>query len=135
MSPLGFYMSNPDFSIVIPSFNQGVFLEECLRSIINSAEYAGATCQIIVVDNCSNDITSDILSKYKSYIDVSIVEPDSGQSNAINKGVAYANGRFFNWLCCDDRLSLECFSVLLDVFESDSMPSAVCGRADYIPVK
>lgn len=124
-------MSSPDFSIIIPSYNQGCFLGECITSIVRSANFANVLCQIIVVDNCSTDSTADVLIEHHNAIDKCIVEKDSGQSNAINKGFAYVKGRFVNWLCCDDRLTLEAFANISGVFNSNSGSEVVCGRANY----
>jgi len=124
-------MNNPVFSIIIPSYNQGSFLSDCISSIVKSANFAAVDCQIIVVDNCSTDATTSVLREHRNAIDKCIVEKDSGQSNAINKGFAYAKGRFVNWLCCDDRLTLEAFANIVEIFDSNGGSEVVCGRANY----
>lgn len=104
---------------------------ECIASVIKAAEFAEVDCQIILVDNCSTDQTLDVLHQYDNDIDITIVEPDSGQTNALNKGFAFSKGRFVNWLCCDDRLALEALATLKRTFEDISQPEVVCGRANY----
>jgi glycosyltransferase involved in cell wall biosynthesis len=124
-------MGTPDFSIIIPSFNQGIFLSECIDSIIKAADFANVDCQIILVDNCSTDQTVDVLRQHDKDVDICIVEPDSGQTNAINKGLAFAKGRIVNWLCCDDRLTPQSLAILNREFADSSQPEVVCGRANY----
>lgn len=86
-------------SIVIPSFNQGIFLERTIRSILIQ-DYPNI--ELIIVDNCSSDSTPKLLAEYKSLIDIIVVEPDEGQSDAINKGFSLASGDYLTWLNSDD---------------------------------
>ena len=91
----------PLISIVIPTFNQGHFIEETLRSIILQ-NYE--QLEIIVIDGGSTDSTLQILDRYKDWITYSVSEQDSGQANAINKGLAVAKGEIVKWLNSDDLL-------------------------------
>jgi glycosyltransferase involved in cell wall biosynthesis len=93
--------SSPLFSIVIPSFNQGAFLEECLRSVLNQSY---PRKEIIVIDGGSMDSSREILRKYERRLDFWVSEPDRGQADAVNKGWARARGEVFGWLNSDDRL-------------------------------
>ena len=52
-------------SIIIPSFNQGEYIEETIQSILNQ-DYSNY--EIIIFDGGSRDNTLQILRKYKSYI-------------------------------------------------------------------
>jgi glycosyltransferase involved in cell wall biosynthesis len=94
-------VSSPLFSIVIPSFNQGAFLEECLRSVLDQSY---PRKEIIVMDGGSMDSSREILRKYERRLDFWISEPDRGQADAVNKGWARAKGEVLGWLNSDDRL-------------------------------
>jgi glycosyltransferase involved in cell wall biosynthesis len=91
----------PLFSIVIPSFNQGAFLEECLRSAL---EQSGPACEVMVIDGGSDDASLDILRRYEPRLAFWVSEPDRGQAHAVNKGWARAKGEVLGWLNSDDRL-------------------------------
>ena len=91
----------PRVAIVTPSFNQGQFIEETIRSVLLQ-NYPNL--QYIVIDGGSTDGTAAILDKYSPWIDYWVSEPDRGQSHAINKGLARCNGGWFNWLNSDDYL-------------------------------
>jgi glycosyltransferase involved in cell wall biosynthesis len=93
--------ASPLFSVVIPSFNQGAFLEECLRSALDQA---GPACEVIVIDGGSNDVSLEILRKYEKRLAYWVSEPDRGQAHAVNKGWARAKGDVLGWLNSDDRL-------------------------------
>ena len=98
-------MLNSDFpkiSIVTPSFNQGKYLEETILSVINQ-EYPNL--EYIIIDGGSTDNSLEIIAKYEKYLTFWVSEPDNGQSNAINKGLAKSTGEVFNWLCSDDTLT------------------------------
>ena len=91
----------PRITVVTPSFNQGGFLEETIRSVLLQ-DYPNL--QYIVVDGGSTDGSREILEKYREHIGHVICEPDDGQSDAICKGLAIADGDFFNWINSDDLL-------------------------------
>ena len=92
----------PRISIVIPSFNQRQYVEETILSIVHQGY---PNLQIIVYDAVSTDGTQDILERYKAHFDIFVVEPDEGQSDAINKGMARADGDLLYWLNTDDMLA------------------------------
>ena len=110
--------SLPVVSVIIPSFNQGIYIEQTLLSVF-SQDYPNI--EVIVVDNCSTDSTSDILSLYHDRIDLLIVEPDKGQSDAINKGFTHASGSFLTWLNSDDYFySSRSISEVMNVFAKNN---------------
>lgn len=88
-------------SVVIVSFNQAAFLEAAIRSVV-SQNYADL--EIIIVDGGSTDGSIEIIETYRSHFAHVIIEPDEGQSDALNKGLARATGEVMNWLCSDDLL-------------------------------
>ncbi|HEX4373429.1 MAG TPA: glycosyltransferase family 2 protein [Puia sp.] len=84
-------------SIITPSYNQGRFLEDAIRSVIGQ-DYPDF--EHIIIDNCSTDDTIGIIKKYPHLKWIS--EPDKGQSDALNKGFKLASGEIIGWLNCDD---------------------------------
>src|SRR5262249_28017307 len=77
----------PKISIVTPSYNQGQFIEETIRSVLLQRY---PNLEYIVTDGGSKDNTLDILRKYEHFIDFWTSTPDKGQADAINKGFARA---------------------------------------------
>jgi glycosyltransferase involved in cell wall biosynthesis len=84
-------------SIVTPSLNQARFLREAIESV-RAQTYA--PIEHIVVDGGSTDGTLDVLREDEGLRWVS--EPDHGQSHALNKGFAMAQGEVLGWLNADD---------------------------------
>lgn len=86
-------------SVVVPSYNQGQYIEETLRSVLDQ-DYPDL--ELIVIDGGSTDATVEIIKKYESRITYWVSEKDKGQSDAINKGFQRATGEIITWLCSDD---------------------------------
>ncbi|WP_263821281.1 glycosyltransferase family 2 protein [Salinibacter sp.] len=89
----------PKISIVTPSYNQGQFIEETIRSVLLQRY---PNLEYIVMDGGSTDGTVEILEKYDPWIAHWVSEPDDGQSDAINKGFERATGDTYAWLNSDD---------------------------------
>lgn len=91
----------PQLSIVTPSFNQGQFIEETIRSILLQ-NYPNL--EYIIIDGASTDNTMDMIRKYEPWITYWESKSDRGQSHAINKGFDKCKGELVNWICSDDML-------------------------------
>ena len=91
----------PKISVVTPSLNQAEFLEETIRSVILQGY---PRSEYIVIDGGSTDGSIDILERYSAHINYWVSEPDEGQTQALNKGFARANGEWQMWLNSDDVL-------------------------------
>ena len=92
----------PRISVIIPSLNQGEFIESTLRSVIDQ-EYPNL--ELIVMDGGSHDGTAEILQRHTSRITFWESNADRGQSHAINKGLARATGDVWCYLNSDDLLA------------------------------
>lgn len=89
----------PRISIITPSFNQGRFLPETIRSVLMQGY---PNIEYIVIDGGSTDDSVDVIKEYEPWLSYWISEPDSGQAEAINKGLARATGEWLCWLNSDD---------------------------------
>lgn len=100
--------------IIIPSYNQGQYIEETLKSVLNQ-NYEGV--RIIVIDGGSTDNSIDVIEKYESDIYYWISEPDRGQTHAINKGLEQVKEGVWSYLNSDDLLAPESLEKLAIAFK------------------
>jgi glycosyltransferase involved in cell wall biosynthesis len=91
-------INSPLISVVIPNFNCGAYLQECLESV-TSQSYANI--EIIVVDDGSTDNSIDVLIDYANVIRL-LKTPNRGASAARNLGIAESKGEFIAFLDSDD---------------------------------
>jgi len=94
---------NPVVSVVIPTFNYGRYVKDCLDSLVTQRfpEF-----EAIVVDDCSTDGTFDMLSGNlpDERFHLHRQERNQGASVARNTGVEMARGEYIVFLDADDLL-------------------------------
>jgi GT2 family glycosyltransferase len=93
--------SLPVIGIVVPSFNQGQFLEATLRSLLLQGY---PQLRIVVLDGGSRDGSVEILQRYAPWLQRWVSEPDGGQSDAIQRGLGELSCEVAGWLNSDDLL-------------------------------
>jgi glycosyltransferase involved in cell wall biosynthesis len=100
--PCGPPTSNPPtISVVVPSFQQDRFIERTLCSLLDQNYPA---LELVVQDGGSHDGTVGILKSYQDRLSAWFSEPDSGQSQAINRGFSRTSGEIMAWINSDDLL-------------------------------
>lgn len=118
----------PRITIVTPSYNQGQFIEETIRSILLQ-NYPNL--EYIVIDGGSTDEATAIIRKYERWLTYWVSEKDRGQSHAINKGMERATGEICNWINSDDCLSRNALKTISVGF-ADKNILCFCGFARVI---
>lgn len=107
----------PCISIVTPSYNQGEFIEETIRSVLLQGY---PNLEYIIIDGGSTDNTVEIIKKYEDFLAFWVSEKDEGQSHGINKGFHRATGDLVGWQNSDD---FYCPNVFFEVLtKSKSFP-------------
>ncbi|MFT3892294.1 MAG: glycosyltransferase family 2 protein [Anaerolineales bacterium] len=141
-------MTSPLISIVTPSFNQARYLEQTIRSVL---EQDYRHIEYIVIDGASKDGSVDIIKKYavesnsllfenqkqtsgphEHFIHYWVSEKDSGQAEAINKGLSRATGEIIAWINSDDYYLPGAVSAAVKVFEQN--PDVVLIYGDMLAV-
>jgi GT2 family glycosyltransferase len=115
----------PRISIVTPSFNQGVYIEQTILSVLNQ-NYPNF--EYLLIDGQSTDQTMSIVNAYRDRIHLVVSEKDRGQSHAINKGMALAAGDLLTWLNSDDMLEPGALAAMAMAFATSGadMVAGVC---------
>lgn len=115
-------------SVVIPSFNQGLFLERTIESILHQGV---PDLELIIIDGASTDNSVDVIRQYSDRIAYWVSEPDRGQTEALNKGVQRVTGDIWAYLCSDDTYSSGALTAVLKAFETRDV-DVVYGDCHFI---
>lgn len=115
----------PRISVVTPSFNQGRFIGQTIKSVL-SQEYPNL--EYVVQDNNSDDDTLSILGSVKAPNFSFYVERDDGQADAINKGFARCTGEIMGFLNSDDILLPGALVQIARVFHDHPLIDVVYGN-------
>jgi glycosyltransferase involved in cell wall biosynthesis len=86
-------------SVVVPSYNQGKFLEQTLSSVLRQP---GCDPEILLMDAGSGDETIDVIRRFEPNLAFWRSHADAGQAAAINEGFVRATGDVLCWLNSDD---------------------------------
>jgi glycosyltransferase involved in cell wall biosynthesis len=119
----------PLVSIITPSFNQAHYLEETILSVLNQ-DYPNL--EYLIVDGGSQDGSLEIIRKYAHRLAWWVSEKDQGQTDAINKGFAHANGDILAWLNSDDTYQPGAISQAVAYLQAHPEAAMVYGDANLI---
>jgi hypothetical protein len=115
----------PKVTVAVPSFNQGVFLEQALKSIFDQL----VDVEVFVADAGSADGTLDVIRKWESRLAGWRSYPDKGQSAAINESIAKGTAPYVCWINSDDWLLPGALARLMEPLDRDLKAAMSYGRA------
>lgn len=125
-------MPDLKISIITVAFNAQNTIERCINSVtgqkFNNIQY-------IIIDGGSTDNTNQIINKYRDNISFYVSAPDKGIYDAMNKGIAAADGDIIGTLNADDYFADD--DILNNVADAFSDPNVniVYGDLDYVDQK
>lgn len=133
----------PTVSVITPSYNQGAFIEETIRSVLS--QQGDFFLDYLIIDGGSADRTLEIVRAYDRQVSESrlpisckgvnfrwMSEKDHGQADAIAKGFALAKGDILAWLNSDDIYYAGAIDRALRVFRENNHVDVVYGRGVYL---
>lgn len=88
-------------SIIMPSYNTGRFIRETIESVLAQSY---STWELIIVDDCSNDNTDDVVNQYLTDERIRYIKNDTNSGAAIsrNRALREAKGKWIAFLDSDD---------------------------------
>lgn len=86
-------------TIITVVLDNMAFIEDAINSVVNQTY---ANIQYIIIDGGSNDGSLDVIKSFGDKISIVVSEPDEGIYDAMNKGLALANGDVIGFLNADD---------------------------------
>jgi len=89
----------PIVSIIVPCRNEELYIEDCLKSIVEQS-YPKDKLEVIVVDGLSIDKTRNIVERYARQFDfIKLFNNEKKITpTALNKGIKHSNGKFILWM-------------------------------------
>ena len=118
-------MSAPQFSIITPSLNGARFLAEMVESV--RAAGPDVAFEHLVLDGGSTDGTREILARY-SHLRV-VDSADEGSHDAMNRGLALAQGEIIGFINTDDRYAPGILAAIAERFAAEPALDTLLGRA------
>lgn len=117
-------MSQPLVTIAIPSYNQGRYLDDALRSIFDQ----DVPVEVFVLDGGSNDNSVEVIRKWAHKLAGWRSHRDNGQAAAINEGIFQGTAPFVCWLNSDDWFEPDGLKRLIEALNAAPQASAVYGK-------
>jgi len=119
-------------SIIVPSYNAGVFINETIRSVL-AQNYEN--WELWVIDDGSTDNTEQLVSSFRDARINLVKQENSGVSVARNKGLALARGEFIVFFDADDLMTPDFLQVRVNELNKDMLIGFVGGLVETFPVK
>lgn len=117
-------MSQPLVTIAVPSYNQGRYLDDALRSIFDQ----DVPVEVFVLDGGSTDNSIEVIHKWAHKLAGWRSLRDNGQAAAINEGILQGTAPFVCWLNSDDWFEPDGLKRLIEAINTAPQASAVYGK-------
>jgi glycosyltransferase involved in cell wall biosynthesis len=115
-------------TIVIPSLNQGAFLEDAIRSVLDQQQPA---VELIVIDGGSTDGSLSVIQRHADRLAYWVSEKDGGPAEALNKGFTRATGEILGFLNADDFLLPGSLAAVRAAFSAMSDADVISGHGYF----
>ena len=120
----------PQISVIVPAFNEELFIGRALRSIIGQVHVNDF--EIIAVNDASTDRTAFALNLFKEEITILNNEKQLGLPGSLNRAIRVARGKFIVRVDADDYVTADYLYMLQRFLEANTYMDAVA--CDYLVV-
>jgi GT2 family glycosyltransferase len=116
---------NDSVSVTIVTYNSGRFIKRCLESVLDQKYLY---LDLIVIDNCSTDGTTDILEPFEDRVRIIYNDENIGFAAAQNQAIALSDSDWVLTLNPDVLLLPDFIEALVHAGHLDSRIGTVCGK-------
>lgn len=122
---------NPKISFIIPCYNDGHLVKQCIESIY--ASYDKNNLELIVVNDCSKDNSAEVIQEMQKVYDFVFINlpQNGGKSDALNHASKRANYDIISFIDADAEINPVALNDVLDRFEMDPKIWAI--SCPYLP--
>lgn len=121
-------------SIIIPCYNGGKYIKDCLNSLLNQTY---KQLQIIIVDDGSTDNSYEILKSFETKFEDNKIlytllqQSNQGAAAAINYALKLVSGSYLMWMDIDDTLEFDAVENLYNFLKKNTKFPLVRGNVAY----
>ena len=119
----------PFLSIIIPVYNNREYIASAIENFISQK---CEDCELLIMDGGSSDGTVDIIASFAQLNNEIrwVSEKDSGQSDAMNKGIALSKGKYISFLNVDDYYSENCLVEVCQILKQNTEIQYLVGNCN-----
>lgn len=120
-------------SVIVPVYNREDQIAHCIQTLVNQTY---PNIEIIVINDGSTDATGQILAGLKADYPNQLVIIESknvGVSEARNKGIEVAQGKFIGFVDSDDYVTNDMYEKLYNKMVSDNFDMVACNSITIYP--
>lgn len=123
-------MNRTDVSVIVPIYNAGKYLNECIESLVNQTKKV----EIVLVNDGSTDSSPDIINKYAAKHENIIVvnQNNLGLTGARISGIKASHGTYIGWVDADDFVEVDMYEKLYSLAVREEADLVYCDY-DYYP--
>lgn len=110
-------MALPRVSIILPTFNRGTFISDCIEKVIHQRY---DDWELIILDDCSSDATEEVCQKFfQPNLNISYYKNKShlGTPANRNKGLSLSRGELVFFIEDDILLDSNCLNILVETYD------------------
>lgn len=130
-----FYFMRPYLTLIIPCYNEGEHLEKSFPKVLFVLKKLNKDFEIIIIDDCSNDNTVDIINKLITKNNNSKIlflkhKKNIGRGGTVSEGIKLANGEIVGFIDIDLEISPNYIPQFIEKLNKDNV-DVVIGRRIY----
>ena len=128
-------IGTPLVSVVIPSYNHGIYIQECIRSVIAQGY---DNIELIIIDDGSSDSSVAIIGELISLCEKRFVRfkfisrENKGLSTTLNEAIEWCEGVYFSAIASDDVMLPQKTSTLVNCIDNNDGLAGVFSGCFYI---